>query len=164
MDKSETRQLYKEIRKNISERETKENAISDKLFGLFGNCRSIFCYQSFGSEVSTELIIKEYLSRGAAVYVPEVCGENMLLKNLASGEVTDTACELTIVPLLAFDDFCGRIGYGKGYYDRYLAGHGTTSVGIAFSEQYCNNLPKTALDVPLSYIITPDTIVKSGDL
>ena len=164
MDKYEARQVYKEIRKNVTERTAKERAIADKLFGLFGSRVSVFCYQSFGSEVSTANIISEFLSRGARVYVPEVCDNDMLLKDLSSGNLTDAACELTVVPLLAYDDTCNRLGYGKGYYDRYLTGRITIPVGIAFSEQYCKKLPKNALDVPLSYIITPDIILGSDKI
>ena len=160
LDKSETRQKFKEIRKNISDRVAKERIVFERLFARFGDSKSVFCYQSFGSEVSTVDIINEFLVRGAKVFIPEIDGKKMMLKNIKTGEYSDKPCKLSIVPLLAFDGDCCRIGYGKGYYDRYLSVNATVSVGIAFAEQYCENLPKNEQDIPLSCIITSGIIVE----
>lgn len=162
-DKNETRAIYKEIRKDIENRKAKEAVIFDRLFEHFGSAHSVFCYESFGSEVSTKDIIDEFLKRGAEVCVPVVSGGHMLLRNLSTGAIADKSCDLTLVPLLAFDCGCNRLGFGKGYYDRYLRTHDTVSVGIAFGEQYCKNLPTNELDMPLSFIITSDMILERGE-
>ena len=66
---------------------------------------------------------------------------------------------IVLVPLLSFDNSKYRIGYGKGYYDRYLTKYlkkfkDILIVGVAFSFQKHHKLPKNNQDVKLDYIIT----------
>ena len=68
--------------------------------------------------------------------------------------------DIIIVPLLAFDKDKYRLGYGKGYYDRYLNKHikqykkNTMTVGVAFSFQKHNKLPINKNDVKMDFILT----------
>jgi 5-formyltetrahydrofolate cyclo-ligase len=62
--------------------------------------------------------------------------------------------DLTIVPLLAFDRRGYRLGYGKGFYDRLLAGTRTETIGVAFAVQEINQLPAESHDVSLDWIVT----------
>ena len=71
---------------------------------------------------------------------------------------------LILVPLLAFDEKKNRLGYGKGFYDKYL--HKLKKirkkilvVGVAFSFQKHNNLPVNKTDFKLDYIITDKGII-----
>jgi 5-formyltetrahydrofolate cyclo-ligase len=64
-----------------------------------------------------------------------------------------------LVPLLAFDKTNNRLGYGKGFYDRFLnkfikLKKKITTIGIAFSFQKYNKLPKSKFDVKLDFILT----------
>ena len=70
-----------------------------------------------------------------------------------------TVPALVLVPLLAFDKNKNRLGYGKGFYDRYLKKYlkknkKIFTVGIAFSFQEYKNLPVNKNDYKLDYIIT----------
>lgn len=64
--------------------------------------------------------------------------------------------DLVLVPGLAFDRSGGRLGQGKGYYDRYLAGLPRTSVriGVGFEAQVLEAIPMGPLDVPMAYLVT----------
>jgi len=66
--------------------------------------------------------------------------------------------DLMLVPLLAFDSSNNRLGYGKGFYDRFLnkflKKKNITTIGVAFSFQKYNKLPVSSLDVKLDYILT----------
>tara|TARA_B100000959_G_C14560600_1_gene451545 strand:- start:38 stop:583 length:546 start_codon:yes stop_codon:yes gene_type:complete len=66
--------------------------------------------------------------------------------------------DMMIVPLLAFDKFHNRLGYGKGYYDkflsRYISKKNMLTIGLAFSFQQYKKLPTSKLDVKLDYILT----------
>ena len=67
--------------------------------------------------------------------------------------------DIIIVPILAFDKYKFRLGYGKGYYDRYLKKYikqykDTITVGVAFSFQKHNKLPINKNDVKLDFILT----------
>jgi len=73
--------------------------------------------------------------------------------------------DVIIVPLLAFDKDKFRLGYGKGYYDRYLNKYikqykDTITVGVAFSFQKHNKLPINKNDVKLDFILTEKGIYK----
>ena len=63
--------------------------------------------------------------------------------------------DLIIVPLLAFDKSKNRIGYGKGYYDRFLKKNKSIlTIGVAFSFQKSNKIEISKFDVKLNYILT----------
>ena len=67
--------------------------------------------------------------------------------------------EVIIVPLVAFDQFHNRLGYGKGYYDKFLLGHTRgkkppLTIGLAFSFQKYKKIPTTKSDIKLDYILT----------
>tara|TARA_B100001093_G_scaffold250508_1_gene239995 strand:+ start:297 stop:854 length:558 start_codon:yes stop_codon:yes gene_type:complete len=70
-----------------------------------------------------------------------------------------------LVPLLAFDDNNNRLGYGKGFYDRFLnkflkIKKNITTIGVAFSFQKYNKLPVSNFDIKLDYILTEKGIKK----
>jgi len=70
-----------------------------------------------------------------------------------------------LVPLLAFDHNNNRLGYGKGFYDRFLnkflkRKKHITTIGIAFSFQKYNKLPSSNLDIKLDYVLTEKGIKK----
>jgi 5-formyltetrahydrofolate cyclo-ligase len=70
-----------------------------------------------------------------------------------------------LVPLLAFDQKNNRLGYGKGYYDKYLnkflkKKKKITTIGIAFLFQKYNKLPVSRSDIKLDYILTEKGLQK----
>ena len=72
---------------------------------------------------------------------------------------------LMLVPLLSFDLLNNRLGYGKGFYDKYLMKFlrnkkKITTIGIAFSFQKYNKLPVSKLDMKLDYILTEKGLQK----
>ena len=74
-------------------------------------------------------------------------------------EVVDFQRTLCLVPALAFDEDGYRLGYGGGYYDRFLAAHPqVTPVGLCYSVCLCPRLPRNSYDIPVSYIITERSV------
>ena len=71
--------------------------------------------------------------------------------------------EILLIPLLAFDNQYNRLGYGGGYYDRYIAKSQETramiKIGIGFSFQKVENLPANKYDKKLDYIITENYFI-----
>ena len=66
-----------------------------------------------------------------------------------------------LVPLLAFDRLNNRLGYGKGFYDKFLSTRKKIkTIGVAFSFQKYNKLPVTKLDIKLNYILTEKGLQK----
>ena len=67
--------------------------------------------------------------------------------------------DIMLVPLLAYDDYNNRLGYGGGYYDRYLNKYlrshkNILTIGVAFSFQKCQKIPISGKDRKLNYILT----------
>jgi len=71
--------------------------------------------------------------------------------------------DLVLLPLLAFDQAGGRLGYGGGYYDRTLgalgADHEIRKVGVGFDEQEVEDLPKEGHDQLLDFVATPTRFI-----
>jgi len=79
----------------------------------------------------------------------------------------DVTPDLIIVPLISFDKYLNRIGYGKGYYDRYLKKiskikKNMISLGMAYSFQKCKKVPVNKYDFKLDYIFTERGIISSN--
>ena len=150
---------------------------------LYQEAESILTYVSFGSEVSTRDLIDRAMKDGKKVYVPRVGGDTMEFyrfeewKELEESRLgilepdknpakrfpyelhisLDRAQDCVfIVPGLAFDSHCNRLGYGGGYYDKYLQGfEKRMTLGIAYSEQIVDRVPVTNKDQSLDLVVTP---------
>lgn len=79
---------------------------------------------------------------------------------ISGNEIDNSAIDMVIVPLLAFDDNGYRVGYGKGFYDRFMAGckKGTQFIGLSFFEPVNAIDDSDLYDVPLHRCITPQKI------
>jgi 5-formyltetrahydrofolate cyclo-ligase len=75
-------------------------------------------------------------------------------------EVPPTKIDVVFVPLLAFDAKGHRVGYGKGFYDRFLAAckPGVIKIGLSFFEAEENDIPHNDTDVVLDYCVTPERV------
>lgn len=185
-DKKEARQIVKELRKTADTRfiRDKSRLITGIVcnLDLFINSNTIFVYNSVNNEVNTNELINHAKKCGKTLAFPTVIGDEMLFyridneKDIKEGymgikepipskdRLVDCNEGLIIVPGVAFDKKCNRTGYGKGFYDRYLARHrGLIKIGLGFSFQIFDELKTDGYDIPLDYVITEDSIYKSGD-
>lgn len=181
-DKSSIRQVLRE-RKNAmtpDERLTKSRAICRNLMPLIRDNETVMAYTSKEMEVNTVPIIQGLLDRNVPVIVPIIVKEDVSLRLSylrdfaalvpstfgvpepigneipAKGEDVDTI----ILPMLGFDRTGGRIGYGAGYYDRFLEKFpALRKIGIAFACQEIDHLPLDPTDVRMDHIITEEGIV-----
>jgi len=160
MIKTQLRQRLKKIRVNVDKRKQKNLQILERFFLLIAaSCsqhKSVFIYESFGSEADTKDIIERLVIKGYRVFVPKVNADfSMRAVDKVTGEFAEFAPEITVVPLLGFNQTLHRIGYGKGCYDKYFAqSPNTVKIGLSFNEQFCGFLPDSH-DVPLDYCVTP---------
>ena len=143
---------------------------------LFQNCRTLLCYAPIGSEADVLPVAKAALAQGKAVGFPICHGEEMefyvvtsldeLCETDAFGIRVPTADEsrrimpdastLMLMPGLAFDRAGNRIGYGKGYYDRYLhrASAMPITLGVTYASTLLDRLPAEVQDIPAAYLVT----------
>ncbi|MDE6356794.1 MAG: 5-formyltetrahydrofolate cyclo-ligase [Clostridia bacterium] len=162
--KDEIREKLKIKRRYFGEvqREVANANIRDNFFAAFGGYDSFFIYNSFGTEADTKEIINGLLKLGKKVYLPRVEGENIV--PVPYGEVKKGAfgieepigqafageIQVTVAPLLAVNAKGQRIGYGKGYYDRYFKTAKTLRVGLGYYFQlqdFCGDSWDEPLDM-----------------
>lgn len=143
---------------------------------LFADAQTIFIYVSVNDEVETYEIIKKSLEFGKDVYVPFISDSYKRemkavriydTKDLVKGEFKIPTSyrkefienpDLTVVPGLGFDRSKNRLGYGGGYYDRFLNENQTTSVGLFASDFEVEEIDTDEFDQKLDYIITEKEI------
>ena len=174
--KKELRRKLIEIRKNIENKDQKSEKIAKTLLSqpFFQSAQTVMVYLSYRDEVDTLWLIDEMLALGKRLCAP-VCQANGVMvakefrsiNELVSGaygilepqgeEVTDI--DLVIVPGVGFNERLHRIGYGAGYYDRFLRGFDSITCGIFYDEQGAD-FKEATHDLPLDYIITQTKILK----
>ncbi len=71
--------------------------------------------------------------------------------------------DIIFVPGIVFDKRCFRIGFGCGYYDKYLSSTKSCSVGVCYEKQLLANVPNDIYDKKLDYVITEKRIIKRGE-
>ena len=184
-DKSSLRSNYLSVRKTIPacNRISSDDDIRSALrtFQIFSDAPLVLTYVSFGPEVDTRTLIEGLLEEGRRVAVPRVNREkhNMdfceisSLDELSPGtmnilEPSADAAALTVpqmagsvclVPGLVFDGAGHRVGYGGGYYDRFLAFYPGDKIGLARTTMLSSNpLPVGGRDVPVDFIATEGSI------
>lgn len=180
-DKSSLRSNYLSVRASLpaKNRASSDAAIRKSLsgFDIFCDARIVLTYVSFGPEVDTRALIAALFEEGRRVAVPLVnrkahkmgFHEISSLDDLEPGtmgilEPANPGHELTVpelvrtvclVPGLVFDGDGHRVGYGGGYYDRFLWFYPGDKIGLARTTMLSSNpLPTDSLDVPVDYIAT----------
>lgn len=156
----------------------KSRMIQKKLFSLpeFRKAKTVMFYASKPNEVSTYEMIDGALGAGKKVALPRCASQKTFVPKEISNRHTDLEkgsygiyeplrqktdvrperIDLVVVPGVAFDIENGRLGRGKGYYDRFLkkVPPGRTIIGLAFDFQIVKSLPKDSHDIPVSKVIT----------
>ena len=187
MSKERVRKETLELRKAISTEELvkKSKDVAEKLFSteLYKNANTIMAYVDFRNEVKTEKIIKTAIADGKRIVIPisviatrqlilsEIINYDIELESGAYGilepradyirEVDPSLVDLVLVPGVAFDERGFRIGYGGGYYDRFLdrVRPETAKIALAVEVQMVEYAFEDSHDIAVDMIITEDKIV-----
>ena len=147
-----------------------------KKINAFRDAQKIGLYYPIGSEILTQDIIQELLSNGKDVFLPKVIGKKMefrKISNFSSLEKgsfdimepkddcqVDNVLEVVIVPTVGISPSGVRLGYGHGFYDRFLAEHKVTTISLTLEKQIVKNIPKSEHDIIINWIITEDRILE----
>lgn len=185
LSKASLRSFYRARRARLDARPQRSAAICERLITLpwYQQATALHCFIPMDAEVDTRPLLQHALQNGKRVVVPIVDRSSPILEHSWLTSLEEEALEegvfgtlqprqiqpaypgdweLTVVPLIAFDQDGYRLGYGGGYYDRLLAVTPTPAVGVAFAMQEAANLPRDAHDVPLDWIVTEDAIRSFG--
>ena len=157
-------------RKDLPQRKADLKAFESNTY--FKKANVVFSYVSFENEIATLDLIEELLKEKRVVvpYCTDkngsmVCVEIKSMAELKTGsygilepknpiEFDKKEIDFCIVPGLAFDSFGGRIGFGKGYYDRFLEGVNAYKIGICHKELFFGSIPKDEFDILMDEVIT----------
>lgn len=141
---------------------------------------TVHCYVSMEKrrEVNTRALIKKILDQKKRLAVPVTDFETMrlescLLKRFKDLEknkwgvlepkegsrLSPQEFDLVVVPMVGGDEERNRIGYGKGFYDRFLSEVTCTTIGLSFETCIAESVPAEDFDVPLHKVITEERVI-----
>ena len=185
-DKAELRRQMRGVRRSIAPNDlrTWSAAIAERLSDqpAFQRASSIHTFVgALEGEVETRAVIDLCLERGTRVFCPRVADDDalrhyalttldeLIVSAMGLWEPDPARCEpvdgprpdVVLVPGLAFDEAGGRLGLGRGYYDRFLAGLTSTTIGLAFEAQVVERVPVAQQDVALDWVITERRTLES---
>ncbi|MBI5213871.1 MAG: 5-formyltetrahydrofolate cyclo-ligase [Nitrospirae bacterium] len=161
--------------------------IKEKVLALpeFGAAHKILLYASFRSEVDTLDLLKYCLNSGKVIALPKVDNDNGRLTLYRMEDMNEVVAgymgipepqvhegrrmpveemDLIIVPGVAFDWHCNRLGYGKGFYDKLLARGAKAKVALAYEEQIVEHIPSEPYDIKMDKIITDKRIIDCSEI
>jgi 5-formyltetrahydrofolate cyclo-ligase len=176
-DKASLRDAARHTRSSLSpaQIETMSGQVCSRLLAMLNGMDPLMVYVSKPLEVHTHTLLEDLISRRRRIVVPIIEKET---KTLRLSYLRDTShlvqstfqvpepighelpalaeeVRAVIVPVLAFDCRGHRLGYGAGYYDRFLSRHPhLIKIGLAFSCQQIPSVPHDANDIPMDFIIT----------
>lgn len=143
------------------------------------NFNTMLLYSSFGNEMPTSKLIDYLLKKGTRVFLPKCNTDTLTFEIIEifpdrtmytvnkygiSEPVpinSDKPCvvDCAIVPGVAFDKNCNRIGFGSGYYDKFLSENSLTyKIGICFEFQVVDNAYSDEHDIPMDMVVTEKNI------
>lgn len=183
MDKRELRKRFLSLRDNFDEEYRKrcDRAIADFLFETeeYSAADNIFIYVSVKNEIDTSVIIQKAFADGKRVAVPHC--RNSIMNFYYINSVNELVCSqfgvptvdvnkavlaqadentLCIVPALSFDNDGNRLGYGGGYYDRFLAANKVFAIGLCREKSLTVSLPTEEFDVKIDTVITEKSVTR----
>ena len=190
MEKSILRKQARIIRdeQDIEELKKKSKIILGKLYDLscYKKAKNILTYVSTGSEADTRELIIKAASDKKKVYVPKVYGKMMKFHKInsldelcpgyygilepdihceewKSGDDNIEGTDLCVMPGLAFDNSFNRIGYGGGFYDRFLSKYpGVVKAALCYEFQMVDSISSEDTDIKPDWIITDMEVRKNG--
>lgn len=185
LDKKETRKRVLQQRRAFSASDKTLAELQMLLYlqswDVFRNAATIHIFLSKTDEPNTAPMLEDCWKSGKKTGVPCVLPDTFELfhsqlksfDDLRSGSLgvlepspenrismTPESFDLVIIPGVAFDRQGGRLGYGKGYYDRFLDQTNAFRLALAFDFQVLENVPTEKHDVPMNGILTESGIIK----
>lgn len=187
--KKETRKIMIKMRESLSAQEVINN--SKAVFHTLNNLKTyqdagcVMLYISFRNEIMTRDIINDLLSNGKRVFIPVTVhdtkaiivselldyGEDLQVGNFGVLEPKPEALrptdpsllDLVLVPGVAFDERGYRIGFGAGYYDRFLPTlrEGAITIALAHEIQMVDKVENDQYDVSVDYVLTDKRLIKA---
>ena len=176
MDKKQMRSQIRQQKKALTEAQICR--ASEKLkqamltHPFYQEADSIYGYLSYNEEVRTEPILRQAQADGKRIAVPKIVGDVMEFHWLdwdhvelgykgipepTDGNVADDPTALVLMPGLAFDPLGHRIGYGGGFYDRFLEKESHPTLALCYDFQMFDCLETEEFDIPVDVVLSAST-------
>ena len=186
MDKKTLRKRYLAARTALSAGKKRgiDRAITENVLksALYREAKCVFCYVSTAEEIDTRAILEAALRDGKTVCVP-LCGRGgsmsarritafsdlqaghygILEPSDAAEEIAPEDIDLVLAPALSCDRAGFRLGYGGGYYDRFLAKTGAVCAALCAEARLTDALPAEPFDRRCGYIFTEGRILHTDE-
>lgn len=175
------RKKYISLRKKFKGSvEQKSQKIAQKLLTLdeIAKAGKISLYLPINNEVDTKQIIDQLTKRGVKIFLPKYFkkkdqyffaefigweklenGSFNILEPRSTKMVDPDLIKVAIIPGVAFDRMGVRLGYGKGVFDRLLAGSGAFKIGLAYEFQIMDELPRDKHDLVMDLVVTEKRVI-----
>jgi 5-formyltetrahydrofolate cyclo-ligase len=153
------------------------NRIRDNLrkIGFYRQATLIGAYYSIGSEVQTHDLLQEFFNQGKEIALPRIDKNDLVFKKISSlsdlelgnfavmepREKCETVKKLDVilVPAIALTREGYRLGYGFGFYDRYLHEIMSKKIGLTYTKNVLKSFPHDEHDVKMDCVVTEDAVV-----
>jgi 5-formyltetrahydrofolate cyclo-ligase len=153
------------------------NRIRDNLrkIDFYRNAKSTGMYYSIGSEVQTHDLIQEFFNQGKEFALPRIEKNDLIFKKISSLSDLERGsfgvmepkekCEIVknldviLVPSIALTREGYRLGYGFGFYDRYLHGKKSKKIGLSYAKNVLKTFPHDDHDVKMDCLVTEDSVI-----
>ncbi len=175
--KNRIRKEMKEKRKSMSQAEVDEKSgLAQKIFiesEQYKKAKSVMLYIPLGNEINTSVIISDAFASGKNVLVPITDSETFEISAYKITENTEfekgtfsvkepkekvrfdkSEIDVVLVPGVAFDRAGGRVGFGKGCYDKFLKHIKAIKIGFCYDFQLIDYIETDNNDINMDYIIT----------
>jgi 5-formyltetrahydrofolate cyclo-ligase len=176
MNKEELRKIMINKRKDILNKKEISLEIINKLMNIeiYKNSRVIAVYNSLKDEVDTSYLISTSME-DKILLLPKIKNNKMIFIVIDKDTLYEKSnigvmepigdeylgkIDLIIVPGLSFDSNLNRLGFGMGYYDKYLSNNNIYKIGICFDEQIVDIVPTNELDIKMDMVITKNKVYK----
>lgn len=182
-DKKELRSYIKTKRKSVENKDEKDSLVVQNLLSLdeIKKADTVLCYISLDDEICTDEIVRVLLDSGKSVGAPYCVDNNgnmdfyyitdfddLRIQSFGVREPVIEKCKkvtsfdntIIILPGLCFDSNGNRLGYGKGYYDRFLQIHSLISVGLCYNSLIVKKVPTDMYDKKADIIVTENDIIR----
>ena len=175
MDKKQLRQQIREKKRAMTPEQIEQaSARLGQLFAeskVYQEAKTIYGYLPYNQEVRTVPMLEQALKDGKRVAVPKVIGDEMVFiymtdlsqvengyagipEPVANEPVADDTTALVLMPGLAFDPAGHRIGYGGGFYDRFLAAEPDhPTIALCYDFQMLPSLETEEFDIPVDCVL-----------
>ncbi len=185
MSKAEIRRIKKqerrEMEKNLAAEKSRRIAERVQTLTAWKQAKTVLAYLPCQNETDASILLRAALREGKTAAVPVSDPETL---GMLAAELSDFAelapgaygilepktvvpiaperLELVLVPGIAFDRSGGRIGFGKGYYDRFLKKTNAKTVALCYAFQLVPDCFLESEDYPMDYIVTEDEVIACG--